>query len=361
MRKIIHVDMDCFYAAVEVKKNPALKGKPIGIGGPANSRSVLCTASYEARPFGVRSAMPSAHAVKLCPQLILIPPDFESYKLESREVRKIFERFSDRIEPLSLDEAYIDVTDCKDFQGSATRIAYEIRKMIFQERKLTASAGISVNKFLAKIASDWNKPNGQFVVKPEDIEEFVKALPVEKIHGVGKVTAQKMHSLGLKTCSDIQAQSVAQLQEWFGRRGSWLYNCAQGIDDRVVDGGGERKSLSVEQTFNRDLETLERCLQEIPELYEDWLRRLQRSHVQHKIKNISVKLKFRDFKGTTHETVVKDFPQIEDFKKLLANAWARREEPVRLIGIGAHLLTDSEIKEDASDALENDSQLNFAL
>ncbi len=334
--------MDCFYAAVEVKNNPKLKGKAIGIGGPANSRSVLCTASYEARKFGVRAAMPSSQAVRLCPQLILVPPDFDSYKKESQAVRKIFERFSDRIEPLSLDEAYLDVTDSKDFNGSATRIAYEIRKMIFEELHLTASAGISSNKFLAKIASDWNKPNGQFVIRPEDIDEFIKPLPIEKIYGVGKVTAQKMHRHGLRTCLDIQNTSLSQLNGWFGRRGEDLFNFSRGIDTREVDTSSERKSLSVEQTYNKDLLTLSRCLEEIPELYMDWLRRMERAQSQFKIKNIMVKIKFDDFKATTHEMSLKSFPQLEDFNKLFETAWGRREQPVRLIGIGCHLWADSE-------------------
>ncbi len=347
--------MDCFYAAVEVKNNPELKGKPLGIGGPANSRSVLCTASYEARKFGVRAAMPSSQAVRLCPQLILVPPNFDSYKIESRAVRKIFERFSDRIEPLSLDEAYLDVSDSKDFNGSATRIAFEIRKMIFQELNLTASAGISSNKFLAKIASDWNKPNGQFVIRPEDIDEFVRPLPIEKIYGVGKVTAQKMHQLGLRTCLDIQNKSLSQLQTWFGRRGEELYRYARGQDEREVDTSSERKSLTVEQTFDKDLQTLERCLDEIPELYGDWLTRLERTQSQNKIKNIVVKIKFDDFKSTTHEMALKVFPQIEDFKKLFETAWERRQQPVRLVGLGCHLISDPQI------GPESEAQLNFAI
>ncbi len=361
--------MDCFYAAVEVKKNPALKGKALGIGGPANSRSVLCTASYEARKFGVKAAMPSSHAVRLCPQLILIPPDFESYRLESRAVRKIFERFTDKIEPLSLDEAYLDVSHCKDFNGSATLIAYEIRKMIFKELKLTASAGISSNKFLSKIASDWNKPNGQFVIRPQDVDEFIKPLPVEKIHGVGKVTAQRLHDRGLVTCSDIQKHSLEQLKIWFGRRGQELYSYARGLDHREVEVRSERKSLTVEQTYNRDLDSLQSCLQEIPQIYEDWLVRLQMSGYQHRIKNIVVKLKFHDFKNTTHEMAIKEFPQIEDFKSLFLKAWARREEPVRLIGLGCHLLSEHSEKEKdkckESDVSSFDDshqrQLNFAI
>lgn len=361
MRKIIHVDMDCFYAAVEVKKNPSLKGKALGIGGPANSRSVLCTASYEARKFGVRAAMPSSHAVRLCPHLILIPPDFNSYREESRAVRKIFERFTAKIEPLSLDEAYLDVSGCTDFKGSATLIAYEIRKMIFNELQLTASAGIAANKFLAKIASDWNKPNGQFVVRPQDVDAFIKPLPIEKIHGVGKVTAQRMHQLGLKTCEDIQRHGLDQLQMWFGRRGEDLYHYARGVDEREVEARSERKSLTVEQTFNRDRISLQEGLLEIPELYEDWLMRLQKSGHQARIKNIVVKLKFHDFKSTTHEIAVQDFPQIEDFKKLYAKAWARREEPVRLIGLGCHLLSENQTKENLVANEMNKDQLHFAI
>lgn len=355
--------MDCFYAAVEVKKNPSLRGKALGIGGPPNTRSVLCTASYEARKFGVRSAMPSSHAVRLCPNLILIPPDFESYRTESRAVRKIFERFTDKIEPLSLDEAYLDVSSCADFNGSATLIAYEIRKMIFNELKLTASAGIASNKFLAKIASDWNKPNGQFVVRPQDVDEFIKPLPIEKIHGVGKVTAQKMHELGLKTCEDIQRRSLAQLQDCFGRRGKELYNYSRGIDDREVENSYERKSLTVEQTYNLDIGSLEECLKEIPELYADWLLRLQKSGHQMRIKNIVVKMKFHDFKNTTHEMMIKDFPQIEDFQKLFMKAWLRREEPVRLIGLGCHLLSENTEKETLATAFDeaDQQQLNFAI
>ena len=266
--------MDCFYAAVEVKKNPKLRGKPLGIGGPPQSRSVLCTASYEARKFGVRAAMPSSKAVRLCPDLILIPPDFESYKSESREVRKIFERFTDQIQPLSLDEAYLDVTDVKEFNGSATLIAFEIRKMIFQELKLTASAGIAPNKFLAKIASDWKKPNGQFAIRPHEIEEFVIKLPVEKIYGVGKVTAQRMHDLGLFTCADIQKISSQQLSSWFGKRGNDLYHLSRGIDERPVRTDVELKSISVEETFNKDLQSLDECFKKLPELYEDWIHRV---------------------------------------------------------------------------------------
>ncbi len=337
MRKIVHIDMDCFYAAVEVKHRPELKGKPLGIGGPPNSRSVLCTASYEARKFGVRAAMPSSQAVRLCPQLILIPPHFDLYKNESRKVREILERFTNKIEPLSLDEAYLDVTDCKLFGGSATLIAQEIRRLIFTELNLTASAGVAPNKFLAKVASDWKKPNGQFVIRPQDVEDFVKSLPVEKIFGVGKVTSQKMHELGLHTCGDLQRYSVLELTRWFGSRASELHDFARGIDRRDVVTEWERKSLMVEETFNRDLPSLEECRKALPVLYEDFVRRMDRGQYHNRIKGLVVKLKFFDFKQTTHEEVFSSSPKLADFERLLERVWNRRAVPVRLVGLGVRL------------------------
>jgi DNA polymerase-4 len=356
-RKIIHVDMDCFYAAVEMKHNPKLKGKPLGVGGPPESRSVLCTASYEARKFGVRSAMPSSTAKRLCPQLILVPPNFELYKQESYAVREIFGRFTNKIEPLSLDEAYLDVSDSVHCRGSATLIAKEIRAAIEKELRLTASAGIAPNKFLAKVASDWNKPNGQFVIRPKDVEKFVLALPVEKIHGVGKVTAKKMHSLGLRTCADIQAQPLERLREWFGSSAEWYANVARGIDEREVDGHGERKSLTVEETFHRDLESLEECLAALPHIYSDWERRMGRGDYRDRIRGFVVKVKFHDFKATTHETSSRQWPTEQDFAGLLRKAWERREKPVRLIGIGVRLETEE--KED--DEQKRPWQLSFRL
>lgn len=356
MRKIIHIDMDCFYAAVEVKYNPELRGKPLGIGGPPNSRSVLCTASYEARKFGVRSAMPSSQAVRLCPQLILIPPHFDLYKTESRKVREIFERFTNKIEPLSLDEAYLDVTDCEQFGGSATLIAQEIRRLIFTELNLTASAGIAPNKFLAKVASDWKKPNGQFVIRPQDVASFVKELPVEKIFGVGKVTAQKMHDLGLHTCGDLQKYTVFELHHWFGSRAQELFDFAYGKDNREVITEWERKSLTVEETFGRDRQSLEECLKEIPAIYADFVQRLEKGHYQDRIKGLVVKVKFFDFKQTTHEEVANGVPTIEDFQRLLTKAWDRRAVPVRLIGLGVRLATQSKDVKD-----KESSQLKFAI
>lgn len=345
MRKIIHIDMDCFYAAVEVKHRPELRGKPLGIGGPPNSRSVLCTASYEARKFGVRAAMPSSQAVRICPELVLVPPQFDLYKKESHAVREIMDRFTDRIEPLSLDEAYLDVTEAAKQFGSATMIAKEIRRLIETELNLTASAGIAPNKFLAKIASDWKKPNGQFVIKPEDVEGFMPSLRVEKIFGVGKVTATKMHSLGLKTCGDIQQQSLLQLSRWFGSRAHELTELARGIDQRPVQPHSERKSLTTEETYNVDIPTLEECLQRVPGLYDDWDKSMHKVKHKSQIRGFVVKIKFHDFTTTTKEMAARSWPQIEDFKRLLTEAWHRQGKPVRLIGLGVRLEDRSSVKD----------------
>lgn len=335
-RKIIHVDMDCFYAAVEVKHNPSFKGKPIGVGGPANSRSVLCTASYEARKFGVRAAMPASQAMRLCPNLILVPPNFDLYKKESAHVKEILRRYSEKVEPLSLDEAYLDVSGSSHCKGSAGLIAEEIRRTIFEETGLTASAGIAPNKFLAKIASDWRKPNGQYTIRPKDIPAFMQTLKVEKIYGVGRVTAEGLHSFGLKTCGDI-LRNAEQMQPWFGRRGLELLQYARGIDTREVEPYSDRKSLSVEGTFDKDLHSLEECQRELPLLYRDWVVRIEKNNLREKIKGHVVKIKWFDFKNTTHELSAHKWPTIDDFEKLLEKAWARREVPVRLIGIGVRL------------------------
>ncbi|MBX3040558.1 MAG: DNA polymerase IV [Bdellovibrionaceae bacterium] len=337
MRKIIHIDMDCFYAAVEAKHRPELKGKPLGIGGPPNSRSVLCTASYEARKFKVRSAMPSSQAVRLCPELILIPPNFELYKKESRAIHEIFRRFTDVIEPLSLDEAFLDVTDSDQMSGSATLIAREIRRLIQEELELPASAGIAPNKFLAKVASDWKKPNGQFTIRPEQIEGFMKELAVERIYGVGKVTAAKMHENGIYTCADLQKKALPDLRHLFGSRAAELLDLAHGIDTRPVRTHRERKSLTVEETYSKDLQTLPECLSHLPELFQDWERRMLKSNLGEKIRGLVVKIKYHDFKGSTHECVFYGWPGVGHFEALLKTAWERRQDPVRLLGLGVRL------------------------
>jgi DNA polymerase IV len=343
-RKIIHVDMDCFYAAVEVRDNPSLRGKPVAVGGRAENRGVLTTASYEARKFGLRSAMPTVTAQRLCPDLILLPVRFDKYRVESRKVRDIFMRYTDKIEPLSLDEAFLDVTDSAAFNGVASKIALDIRKTIYQETKLTASAGIAPNKFLAKVASDWKKPNGQFTVTPDMVPEFVKKLKVEKIPGVGKVTAAKMHDLGIFLCDDLQKWSVPKLQSHFGVWGLRLHDICRGIDEREVSDDGERKSLTVETTFNKDLVSVDECLKEIPELFDDFMRRLEKARAAEFVKSLVVKIKFQDFKQTTLESSQSRTPSIEAFSKMVAVAFARRTQPVRLIGLGVRLITKKAVE-----------------
>ncbi len=346
LRKIIHIDMDCFYAAVEIKYKPKLKGKPLGIGGPPNSRSVLCTASYEARRFGVHAAMPSSQAVRLCPDLILIPPNFELYRKESQAVREIMQSYTHKLEPLSLDEAYLDVTGSSHCDGIATKIAREIRGRIEKELGLTASAGIAPNKFLAKIASDWRKPNGQFTITPKDIETFMPPLKVEKIFGVGKVTAKKMHELGLKTCGDIQKASVLDLNRWFGSRAEDLVRMSRGIDERAVESRSERKSLTVEETFNTDLRKYSEWVSALPELYDDWDKRMRKYSRGSRIRGFVVKVKFQDFKAMTRERASRDWPTLEDFEKLLKVIWDRRSDPIRLLGLGVRMEDDKPIETD---------------
>lgn len=343
VRKIIHVDMDCFYAAVEMRDQPELRGKPLGVGGSVEGRGVIAAASYEARRYGVHSAMPTAQALKLCPQLVLVSPDFRRYKAESQKIHEIFRQFTSLIEPLSLDEAFLDVSDCEQFDGIASRTAYEIRRLIYEELQLTASAGIAPNKFLAKIASDWNKPNGQKTVAPQQVNEFIREVPVGKIFGVGKVTEKKMEQLGLKTCADLQKLSQYELVRQFGSWGLRLYDLCRGKDNRAVNVSRERKSLSVENTFERDLATMEEASGEIESLYEDFSGRWRRSDLpETRIKTLFVKLKYHDFKQITRERGAHNLPTKDEFYRLIHQAWSEDERPVRLIGIGVRLLTDQE-------------------
>jgi len=234
MRKIIHCDADCFYAAVEIRDNPHLKGLPVAIGGKAKRRGVITTCSYEAREFGVKAAMPAAHALKLCPELIILGHNMDKYREASQQMREIFLDYTPLVEPLSLDEAYLDVTACTRLQSSATLIAQEIQSRIYQKVGITVSAGIANSKYLAKIASDINKPNGIYTVTPKNVPHFLKTLPVKKLYGVGKVTQKKMQSLGLETCDDLIALSKVELVTHFGRFGETLYNLCRGIDERPV-------------------------------------------------------------------------------------------------------------------------------
>lgn len=345
MSKIIHVDMDCFYAAVEIKFRPDLAGKPVAVGGSPDGRGVLTTANYEARKFGVRSAMPSRRAMKLCPELILIRPDFGKYKRESDHVREILSRYSRLVEPLSLDEAYLDVTDSPFEDGSATRIAARIRREIKTETGLTASAGVAPNKFLAKIASDLNKPDGLAVIRPADVEKFMLNLPIEKIWGVGRVTAEKMNRLGIRTCKDLQAFSVSQLRDLFGSWGPQLYEFARGIDHRKVSNDRERKSLSVEETYSADLKTRGESIRALAELYEDFRERIQRYRGRGEderaqvARSIVVKVKFVNFrtKGRERKWNSSELPPFSVFEELLGEALDGETMSVRLLGVGVKL------------------------
>ncbi|MDD9892216.1 MAG: DNA polymerase IV [Gammaproteobacteria bacterium] len=337
-RKIIHLDMDCFYAAVEVRDNPALAGKPVAVGASPTGRGVLTTANYEARKFGVRSAMPTATALRQCPDLILVPVQMDKYRAASQAIHKIFADYTDKIEPLSLDEAFLDVSDCEQCGGSATLIAEEIRQRIYDDQQLTASAGISVNKFIAKVASDWNKPNGQTVITPDQVDQFVAELPVGKIFGVGKVTEAKIHKLGVKTCGDLRPFSERELAQQFGSFGERLYRLCRGIDNRPVKSDRVRKSQSVERTFSQDRADAAALLEKLPDLMDDLERRYQKQKQRYAINGIFVKIKFHDFQTTTMAHSGRYFWDkallSHEFAQLIEQAWLRGQRAVRLLGIG---------------------------
>jgi DNA polymerase-4 len=329
-RAIIHLDMDCFYAAIEVRDQPTLKGKPVGVGGARDRRGVLTTCNYEAREFGVRSAMPTFMALQRCPNLIILPTRFDVYRKESAVIREILHRFTPLVEPLSLDEAYLDVTQ---HPGAPGPLAQVIRGLIFRKTKLTASAGIGPNKLIAKIASDLKKPNGQFEVKPEAVPAFMQNLPVRKLWGIGDVTEQKMERLGITTCGEMQRLSRAELSEHFGKFGIELYDLCRGLDQRPVEPDRERKSLSNEETFSTDLETLTECEENLPELFEELMADLDQKEATRMVTKIFVKLKFHDFTRTTVERAGLP-PTLDQFQLLLAEAFARTKKSVRLIGLG---------------------------
>ena len=329
-RAIIHLDMDCFYAAIEVRDRPSLHGKPVGVGGARDRRGVLTTCNYEARKFGVRSAMPTFMALQRCPDLIVLPTRFDVYRREAAVIRGILHRFTSLIEPLSLDEAYLDVTE---HPGAPGPLAQVIRGTIFRKTKLTSSAGIGPNKLIAKIASEINKPNGQFEVTPEQVSGFMEKLPVRKIWGIGEKTGKKLAELGVNTCGELQRFSRPELVDLFGKFGVELYDLCRGIDHRPVEPDRPRKSLSTEETFPVDLTTVEQCEEKLEELFQDLMADLAQKESTREIRNIFVKLKFNDFTRTTAERAGL-LPTLQDFRSLLAAAFSRTGKPVRLIGLG---------------------------
>lgn len=338
-RKIIHCDCDCFYASVEMRDDPSLRGRPLAVGGRPEHRGVVATCNYEARRFGVHSAMSSALALRKCPDLLIIPPAMEKYRIASRQIMAIYRDYTPMVEPLSLDEAYLDVTSAMRCKGSATLMAAEIRERVRETVGVTVSAGIAPNKFVAKIASDWNKPDGLFVVRPHEVDAFVAALPVRKIFGVGKVTAAKLEQLGIETCNDLRGWSLVDLHRRFGAFGRRLYDLSRGIDRRAVEPDQERKSISVETTYVTDLQTLDACAAEIRQLAEQLDARIKRVGAGAAIRKLYVKIRFADFQRTTVECVA-GATDVPTFVALLEKGFARRNRPVRLLGVGVRLEED---------------------
>ncbi|WP_313615818.1 DNA polymerase IV [Agrobacterium sp.] len=357
LRKIVHVDMDAFYASVEQRDNPDLRGKPIAVGGAA-ARGVVAAASYEARKFGVHSAMPSVTAARKCPDLIFVKPRFEVYRAVSQQIREIFAEYTPLIEPLSLDEAYLDVTENLKDMPIATEIALEIRAKIKAATGLNASAGISYNKFLAKMASDLNKPNGQAVITPKNGPGFVERLAVKKFHGVGPATAEKMHRLGIETGADLKAQSLQFLSEHFGKSGPYFYGIARGIDERQVQPDRVRKSVGAEDTFMQDIDDLASATSELKPLTEKvW------SYCETKGfsgKTVTVKIKYSDFtQATRSRTTALPFANSNDILEAAAGLLATVypfKRPVRLLGVTLSALTNEDIA-----ANTDQKQLGFDL
>ncbi|MFA9192588.1 DNA polymerase IV [Flavobacterium sp. FZUC8N2.13] len=342
-RKIIHVDMDAFYASVEQMDNPELRGKPIAVGG-SESRGVVAAASYEARKFGVRSAISGVLAKKNCPELIFVRPRFERYKEISSQIHKIFRDYTDLIEPLSLDEAYLDVTQNKKGNPSASLLAQEIRNRIFNEVGLTASAGISINKFVAKIASDYNKPNGQKTVTPEEVIPFLEVLPIRKFYGVGKVTTEKMYQLGIFTGLELKSKSLEFLENHFGKSGSYYYYVVRGIHNSEVKSSRIAKSVAAEHTFEVNLSSEIFMLEQLEIIANSLDRRLKKHNISGK--TITLKIKYSDF---TQQTRSKTLPYFIADKGLILEAvkellyQERMKDSVRLLGISMSNL-NTEVK-----------------
>jgi DNA polymerase-4 len=366
IRKIAHIDCDSFYASIEIRDNPSLAGLPIAVGGSPERRGVIATCNYLAREYGVHSAMASTTARRLCPGLIIIRPEMARYRVASQQIHEIFRDYTDIIEPLSLDEAFLDLSDCQLNDGSASRIVSEIRARIASEVNITVSAGIAPNKFLAKVASDWNKPDGQYVIEPPMVDSFVRELPVRKLFGVGKVTAARMEKLGIRTCQDLRAMDREQLDRLFGSFGNRLFELCRGVDNRPVQPTRVRKSISVENTFATDLPDLPACLAELPGLHQQLLERIERLNDIYQVSKQVVKIKFHDFVSTTVETLSQT-TELEKYRELLEEGYQRGQRPVRLLGIGAKLSpTASESDNPASvisgeDPIQADAEAQLAL
>ncbi|KAA0875921.1 DNA polymerase IV [Nitrincola tapanii] len=336
MRKIIHLDCDCFFAAVEILDHPEWADIPLAVGGRVEQRGVIATCNYPARAYGVHSAMSSARALKLCPQLKLVAGNMARYRQVAEQIFAIYRQYSRYLEPVSIDEAYLDVTESPLLGGSATRIAEAIRQQVKKEVGITVSAGVAQNKFLAKVASDWNKPDGLFVVDPRYQAEFVAQLPVKKIPGVGPRTQEKLLSLGVSRCAELQRLPKQELVRLFGRFGERLEQLARGEDHRELRLNREAKSVSTEHTFSQDLPDLAACSAQLDSLLQDLERRFRKHREPKQIIGVFVKMKFFDFSQTTAETrSSQTHPSL--FLALMAEAWSRGQMPVRLLGVGYRL------------------------
>jgi len=343
MRKIIHVDMDAFFASIEQRDFPELKGKPVAVGG-AGKRGVVAAASYEAREFGVFSAMPSSIALRKCPDLIFVKHRFDVYKEVSQQIREIFMEYTELVEPLSLDEAYLDVTENRKGLKSATIIAQQIKSKIKNTTSLTASAGVSINKFLAKVASDQDKPDGLFVITPKQAESFVNNLPVEKFFGIGKVTAKKMHELGITKGFELKLRSLEELIQRFGKVGKYYYNIARAIDNREVNPNRIRKSLGAERTFEEDLLSNEEIMKQTERIADILIERM--GHSKAKGKTVTLKLKYNDFevinRSKTFSHLIEESSEIHQISKELIKKELPAKKGIRLLGITLSNLEKSE-------------------
>jgi DNA polymerase IV len=334
IRKIIHVDMDAFYASIEQRDDPALKGRPVAVGYPAK-RGVVAAASYEARQFGVRSAMPSTIAMRKCTELVFVPPRFDAYRAVSRQIHTIFTDFTPLVEPLSLDEAYLDVTDHLREGTTAWTTAKELRKRIHDETALTASAGISYNKFLAKLASDHQKPNGQFAIMPDEGEGFIASLPVARFHGVGPVTARKMHALRIETGADLRRQTLDFLRNHFGKSGDWYYELARGQDDRPVQADRERKSSGSETTFPEDLTDPAQIEAGVIAMADEVWAWCEKANSRGR--TVTVKIKWADFQISTRsrsmETSIETRDRLHEVALALIRSILPPAKGIRLVGV----------------------------
>jgi DNA polymerase IV len=352
-RRIIHIDMDAFYASVEQRDNPELRGKPLAVGGSPESRGVVAAASYEARKFGVRSALPMSRAVRLCPELVIVPPDFSKYREASHKVMEILHSATPLVEPLSLDEAYLDVTENRWGEPLATNVAKRIKQLIREQLSLTASAGVAPNKFLAKIASGWQKPDGLTVIAPERVESFLQKLPVEALWGVGPKTAKKLRAIGIERLVDVRTAQPELLAKTVGSLADWLVQLSHGVDERPVEPHRETKSISSETTYAKDLTDWREINREIQALAEDVAEQLKRKGLR--ARTVTIKVRYANFTTVTRSHTTEYFTdsrlELVNRAQTLLERTQAAERSVRLLGVGAHSLKLAEVP--SPDALES--------